>query len=57
MPRWIALVVLLIVATPSFAATEGGAIPVPLPLFPAMELHEVERVVRAVNEIVRGPGA
>ena len=27
---------------------------VTLPLFPAMELHEVERVVRAVNDIVRG---
>ena len=27
---------------------------VTLPLFPAMELHEVERVVRAVDDIVRG---
>ncbi|HXH95057.1 MAG TPA: hypothetical protein VNN25_26015 [Thermoanaerobaculia bacterium] len=27
--------ILLILAMPSFAATEGGAIPVPLPLFPA----------------------
>jgi dTDP-4-amino-4,6-dideoxygalactose transaminase len=27
---------------------------VTLPLFPAMELHDVERVVQAVNAIVRG---
>jgi len=27
---------------------------VTLPLFPAMELHEVERVVQAVNAVVRG---
>jgi dTDP-4-amino-4,6-dideoxygalactose transaminase len=27
---------------------------VTLPLFPAMELNDVERVVRAVNEVVSG---